>query len=405
MSAILSENRVEWVLAQLGAGLVGAVTVGVYPTSPANEVAYVLGHADAEIVVCEDQEQADKVLERWRIAWLTPHRGVETKGLARLSRWRHAAGGRFRAWKPAAPRVRDEPGAHRCRAGASSPSPISALIIYTSGSTGKPKGAMLSYRNIRAQAPGSSSGWAGRRPRHLSYLPLCHVAEQMLTTMAPVYTGSLVNFGESIRTVQDDLREVAPSMFLGVPRIWESCIRRSTSSCRRPGAAPQAVRARDAACEPFADKSRVSSARWRAPDLRCVLLAYLPRAAELHRPAPGRGRDDRRGADSAEDRALLPHLGVPLVEVYGADRDLGHGWGQRLSELVPLWRSGEPTQASRPAATGRTAGARRYRLLRATTRTKRRRQAAIAPDGWLHTGDVVEIGARPVRSSTASRTS
>src|SRR5690606_5326075 len=59
---VLSENRVRWVLAQMGAGLVGAVTVGVYPTSPAPEVAYVLGHADVEIVVCEDQEQTDKVL-------------------------------------------------------------------------------------------------------------------------------------------------------------------------------------------------------------------------------------------------------------------------------------------------------------------------------------------------------
>ena len=62
--AILSENRIEWVIGQLGAGLVRAVTVGVYPTSPANEVAYVLGHSDSEIVICEDQEQTDKILER-----------------------------------------------------------------------------------------------------------------------------------------------------------------------------------------------------------------------------------------------------------------------------------------------------------------------------------------------------
>jgi len=60
---VLSENRVEWVLTQLGAGLVGGVTVGVYPTSPSNEIAYILAHADAEIVVCEDQEQSDKVLD------------------------------------------------------------------------------------------------------------------------------------------------------------------------------------------------------------------------------------------------------------------------------------------------------------------------------------------------------
>ncbi|MBO0400783.1 AMP-binding protein, partial [Aeromonas veronii] len=61
---ILSENRAEWVVAQLGAGMVGAVAVGVYATSPANEVAYVLGHGEVEVVVCEDQEQTDKVLER-----------------------------------------------------------------------------------------------------------------------------------------------------------------------------------------------------------------------------------------------------------------------------------------------------------------------------------------------------
>ena len=60
---VIAENRIEWVLAQMGAGLVGGITVGVYPTSPANEVAYVVGHADIDIMVCEDQEQTDKVLE------------------------------------------------------------------------------------------------------------------------------------------------------------------------------------------------------------------------------------------------------------------------------------------------------------------------------------------------------
>src|SRR5690606_17193823 len=57
---VLSENRAEWVLAQMGAGLIGAVTVGVYPTSPSSEVAYVVGHADISVMVCEDQEQDRK---------------------------------------------------------------------------------------------------------------------------------------------------------------------------------------------------------------------------------------------------------------------------------------------------------------------------------------------------------
>src|SRR5690606_17571637 len=71
------------VLAQMGCGLVGAVTVGVYPTSPTNEVAYVLGHADVEVVVCEDQEQADKVLAALgQLPKLRRIVIVETKGLA-----------------------------------------------------------------------------------------------------------------------------------------------------------------------------------------------------------------------------------------------------------------------------------------------------------------------------------
>src|SRR5690606_21139782 len=85
------------------------------------------------------------------------------------------------------------------------------LMIYTSGSTGKPKGAMISYRNIRGVVPGIVDRLRlSRDSTHLSYLPLCHVAEQMFSTFVPLYLGSQVNFGESIRTVQEDLREVAP---------------------------------------------------------------------------------------------------------------------------------------------------------------------------------------------------
>ena len=101
-------------------------------------------------------------------------------------------------------------------------SPTPRLIIYTSGSTGKPKGAMISYGNIARHGAGCRRpARLGRDDQHLSYLPLCHVAEQMLTMFVPLYLGSRVDFGESIRTVQEDLREVAPTMFLGVPRIWE----------------------------------------------------------------------------------------------------------------------------------------------------------------------------------------
>ena len=85
--AILSENRIEWVLAQLGTNIMDGVAVGVYPTSPSNEVAYVVAHSESEIVVCEDQEQVDKVLERRdELPKLRRIVVIETKGI-RENNW------------------------------------------------------------------------------------------------------------------------------------------------------------------------------------------------------------------------------------------------------------------------------------------------------------------------------
>ncbi|HRO61253.1 MAG TPA: AMP-binding protein, partial [Burkholderiaceae bacterium] len=181
---VLSENRLEWVLAQMGAGLVGGVTVGVYPTSPSSEVAYVLAHADVEVVVCEDQEQSDKVLEaldqlpRLRRIVVVEHKGlretIAAHGDRVISFGQLEALGREHR--------RANPGLVEETLAAQAPEQI-GLMIYTSGSTGKPKGAMISYANIRAVVPGIVDRLrldAGST--HLSYLPLCHVAEQMLTT-------------------------------------------------------------------------------------------------------------------------------------------------------------------------------------------------------------------------------
>ncbi|MET0746295.1 MAG: AMP-binding protein, partial [Microvirga sp.] len=218
--AILSENRAEWVVAQLGTGLVGGAAVGVYATSPANEVAYVLGHSDAEVVVCEDQEQADKVLACLdelpnirRIVVIDP-KGLRDYRNAMLSTFADVLA-------RGAAHEKQHPGLVDGLLAKQSPVDL-GLMVYTSGSTGKPKGAMLSYRNMSAQAAGVIERLGfDEGTTNLSYLPLCHVAEQMLTVMAPLRVGSCVSFGESIRTVQDDLREIAPSLFLGVPRIWE----------------------------------------------------------------------------------------------------------------------------------------------------------------------------------------
>ena len=204
---VLSENRSEWLLAQMGTGLVGAVTVGVYPTSPSNEVAYVLAHADVEVIVCEDQEQVDKVLDATgQLPRLRRIVAIETKGLASYPPEVRERIVTFAEVEQAgaAAQARDGDAVIDAALARQTLADL-ALLIYTSGSTGKPKGAMISYRNIRGVVPGivDRLGLDGSTT-HLSYLPLCHVAEQMLTTFVPLYLGSQVNFGESIRTVQED---------------------------------------------------------------------------------------------------------------------------------------------------------------------------------------------------------
>src|SRR4030095_16262917 len=97
-----------------------------------------------------------------------------------------------------------------------------AILVYTSGTTGPPKGAMLSHRNILFQL-GYADFAAEPRPgdQQLSFLPLSHVAERTFTVFYPLRTGATVNFAESIDTVPENIREVAPAVFFAVPRIWE----------------------------------------------------------------------------------------------------------------------------------------------------------------------------------------
>lgn len=388
--AILSENRIEWVLAQLGANIVDGVAVGVYPTSPANEVAYVLAHSESEIIVCEDQEQVDKVLERRdELPKLRSIIVLETKGIRDYPPDQvmsfealEALGVGFEA---------SNAGLTDSTVDRQQLSQI-GLVIYTSGSTGKPKGAMLSYKNIRAQAIASVDRLnLNASDSLLSYLPLCHVAEQMTTVMVPVYLGSLVNFGESIRTVQEDLREVAPSMFLGVPRIWEKLHSSIHIKLIEAGRIRRAMFDwAYAACEPFAEKNpadRTLSERTKFAVSYWLIFRALQNFIGLRKT-----RIAMTGA--APISGSIVHffrtLGVPLIEVYGLTESSGIALGQVLSDRrvgtvghgidrmdVKLGDSNELL------IRGDTVFAGYYRNEEAT-------RAAIR-DGWLHTGDVAEL--------------
>jgi len=386
---VISENRIEWVLAQMGAGLMGAVTVGVYPTSPASEVAYVIGHADVDMVVCEDQEQTDKVLEALsELPRLRKIIVIETKGLRSFTPEQRALIATFDEVQQLG---RESGQAQRIdEALACQQLDDIGLMIYTSGSTGKPKGAMISWRNIRGVVPGIVERLRlDARASHLSYLPLCHVAEQMLTTFTPIYLGSTVNFGESIRTVQEDLREVAPSMFLGVPRIWEKLHAAISIKMQETGTLRRALFVRAmAACAPLADKPRGA---WSMPErLRFALYYWLILRALQNFIGLREASVALTGAAPIAPDVVrfFRTLGVPLIEVYGLTESTGMVTGHRLDD-VAIGTVGPVTEGVRYRVADNGEFQIRGDMVFAGYYKNPEATAQTIVDGWLHTGDVV----------------
>ncbi len=235
--AIIGENRPEWLFADIGAQGIGAVTVGVYSTSPAAEVEYILDHSGSVVAVVEDEEQLDKVLQvRERLPLLKTIVLIEPRGarchldagacitfnsmIAPFLPEGSVDGGRVMLF-PDMPASLD---AFWSRVDALQMNDV-AIIVYTSGTTGPPKGAMLNHANLASLSRSWLEVWAATpEDELLSYLPLCHVLERALSTVVALRAGYRVSFGGGGEALISDLREVQPTLFVGVPRVWEKML-------------------------------------------------------------------------------------------------------------------------------------------------------------------------------------
>ena len=215
--AILGFNRPEWVILDHAAMMAGGAAAGIYTTCSPDEVQYIIHHSEAHVVLVEDAAQLAKVTARRAqlplLRWIVMMRGAPEP----------AAGGEILAWDAFNARADATPEAELdARLDALEPSAL-ATLIYTSGTTGPPKGVMLSHANL-AWTSQLLIDAGGPRPGNdvsLSYLPLSHIAEQMGTIHMPATAGSTVYFAESLDKVPDNLKEARPTVFFGVPRIWE----------------------------------------------------------------------------------------------------------------------------------------------------------------------------------------
>ncbi len=213
--AMLGFNRPEWVLFQHGAMMAGGVGAGIYTTCSADEVAYIVGHAEARLILVEDLAQWKKVLARRaelsRLQWVVTMRDCPAIDDPTVLSWA--------AFLERARSVAEDDLDRRVDR---LQQDALATLIYTSGTTGPPKGVMLSHDNLAWTARALIDlGGARDGDSSLSYLPLSHIAEQMTTIHIPATGGATTYFAESIEKVPDNLREVQPTIVFGVPRIWE----------------------------------------------------------------------------------------------------------------------------------------------------------------------------------------
>ena len=220
--AIHSENRPEWLIADIGIQSLGAISVGLYPTNPPAEVQYLLSHSESKILFAEDQEQVDKALEVSKdVPNLSKIIYFEEKGLFRYE------SDKLMSWDDFLDIGKTEFKKDEDFVTSSIDQIKSedvALMIYTSGTTGPPKASMLSHGNMEWTAsiiPEISFTPNISNPEYLSYLPLCHVFGRLVDEIIAINSIGVINFAESIDTVQRDLAEIQPSIFPAVPRILE----------------------------------------------------------------------------------------------------------------------------------------------------------------------------------------
>jgi long-chain acyl-CoA synthetase len=212
--ALLGFNRPEWAIVDHAAMMAGGAAAGIYTTCSPDEVQYIVHHAEALVVLVENAAQLQKIEAR-RDQLPLLRTVVLMKGAT-------GGGDGVLSWEQFLARADGVPDADLDRRIDAIDQADLATLIYTSGTTGPPKGVMLSHHNLAWTARTLADvGGAIDGDVSLSYLPLSHIAEQMATIHMPATTGSTVYFAESIDKVPDNLKEVRPTVFFGVPRIWE----------------------------------------------------------------------------------------------------------------------------------------------------------------------------------------
>ena len=216
--SLLSANRPEWHIVDVASMALGGATAAVYTTNSPDQVAYIVDHSDSKVAFVDTTEQLEKILKvrsdvpnLQKVVVFSGYQGDADKDLVMT-------------WEDFLALGSDTPDSAYDEATAKVKPEDLATFVYTSGTTGPPKAVMLTHANIWWTATHSEQHIpiaSADNARALSYLPLSHIAERMISHLLQIYYGTQTWFGESIDTLLVDLNECKPTYFFGVPRVWE----------------------------------------------------------------------------------------------------------------------------------------------------------------------------------------
>ncbi|OHC61942.1 MAG: fatty-acid--CoA ligase [Rhodocyclales bacterium RIFCSPLOWO2_02_FULL_63_24] len=394
-TSILGNTRQEWLFSDLAVLSCGGISSGIYPTDAASQVEYLMQDSTSVVLFVEDDEQLDKALEvRERLPALRKIVVWEMEGLRDLDDEQVISFDRLRELGRARlARIGPEAAAAEWSARVSSRrSEDLAILIYTSGTTGKPKGAMLSHRNILQSVKSFNMVIAqGEDDERMCFLPLCHVAERNGGAYFAIYTGTRLNFVENPETIPENVREIAPTVFVAVPRVWEKFYSGVSIALKESNAFEQwAYRLaigiglervkRYEARQPTG--GWLDFAHWLA---RVLVLNNVRKLIGIHR-----SRMLITGAAPISPDLVRWYLalGVPMLEVWGMTETGGGSTAMPIDRIKPGSIGVPGTMNELKLSAEGELMVRGPNVFMGYLNQPEKTAETIDAEGWLHTGDV-----------------